>query len=84
MTIPGPKLIGYFARPTTKRTNWPRAEVVAEILAGGGIKHSQHLAFDTKNNYPLSNLYLSMLQRLGLEADAFSTSKGTMRGLEMA
>ena len=53
------------------------------LLAGGGFKHGQHLAFDTKNNYPLSNLYLSMLQRLGIEADAFSTSQGTMRGLEM-
>ncbi len=54
------------------------------LLAGGGFKHGQHLAFDTKNNYPLANLYVSMLQRLGLEAGEFSTSKGTMRGLEMA
>jgi hypothetical protein len=54
------------------------------LLAGGGFKHGQHLAFDTTNNYPLSNLYLSMLQRLGIEVGEFSTSKGTMRGLEMA
>jgi hypothetical protein len=54
------------------------------LLAGGGFRHGQHLAFDTKNNYPLSNLYVSMLQRLGLETDKFSTGKGTMRGLEMA
>lgn len=54
------------------------------LLAGGGFKHGQHLAFDTQNNYPLSNLYLSMLQRLGIETDRFSTSTGTMRGLEMA
>jgi hypothetical protein len=53
------------------------------LLAGGGFKHGQHLAFDTKNNYPLSNLYLSMLHRLGIEAKDFSTSKGTMTGLEM-
>ncbi|QDU27296.1 hypothetical protein ETAA8_23830 [Anatilimnocola aggregata] len=53
------------------------------LLAGGGFKHGQHLAFDQKNNYPLSNLYLSMLQRLGVETSEFSTSKGTMRGLEM-
>ena len=52
------------------------------LLAGGGFKHGQHLAFDTHNNYPLSNLYVSMLQRLGLEVDEFSTGKGTMRGLE--
>jgi len=54
------------------------------MLIGGGFKHGQHLAFDTKNNYPLSNLYVSMLQRLGIEVDQFSTSKGTMTGLEMA
>ncbi len=54
------------------------------LLAGGGFKHGQHLAFDTQNNYPLSNLFVSMLQRLGIEAGEFSTGKGTLRGLEMA
>ena len=54
------------------------------ILAGGGYKHGQHLAFDKDNNYPLSNLYVTMLQRLGIEADKFSSSKGTMKGLEFA
>ncbi|MFT5470526.1 MAG: hypothetical protein ACI8UO_005655 [Verrucomicrobiales bacterium] len=54
------------------------------ILAGGGFKHGQHLAFDKERNYPLSNLYLSMLHRLGIERDGFSTSSGTMRGLELA
>jgi hypothetical protein len=54
------------------------------LIAGGGFRHGQHLAFDTENNYPLSNLYLSMLHRLGIETDKFSTATGTMRGLEMA
>lgn len=54
------------------------------ILAGGGFKHGRHLAFDRDNNYSLSNLYLSMLQRLGIETNSFSTSNGTMRGLEQA
>jgi hypothetical protein len=54
------------------------------LLAGGGFKHGRRLAFDAENNYPLSNLYVSMLQRLGLEIDSFSTGKGTMRGLELA
>ena len=54
------------------------------LIAGGGFRHGQHLAFDTQNNYPLSNLYLSMLQRLGIETDKFSTATGTMRGLEMS
>jgi hypothetical protein len=54
------------------------------LFAGGGFKHGQHLMFDTQNNYPLANLYVSMLQRLGIETGEFSTGKGTMRGLEMA
>ncbi len=52
------------------------------ILAGGGFKHGQHLAFNQKINYPLPNLFVSMLQRLGLEVDAFGSSTGTMVGLE--
>ena len=54
------------------------------LLAGGGFKHGQHLAFDQTNNYPLTNLFVSMLQRMGLEADRFASSTGTMRGLELA
>lgn len=54
------------------------------LFAGGGFKHGQHLAFDTERNYPLPNLFVSMLQRFGLETDKFATSTGTMRGLELA
>ena len=54
------------------------------ILAGGGFKHGQHLSFDHKNNYPLPNLFVSMLQRMGLESSSFASSTGTMKGLEMA
>ncbi len=54
------------------------------LFAGGGFLHGQHLAFDQKNNYPLPNLYLGALQRLGLEEEKFATSTGTMRGLETA
>lgn len=54
------------------------------LLAGGGFKHAGHLAFDTKNNTPLSNLFVTMLQRLGIEADRFGSSTGTLRGLELA
>ncbi len=54
------------------------------LFAGGGFKHGQHLAFDQKDNYPLPNLYLSSLQRLGLEEERFATSETTMRGMEVA
>jgi hypothetical protein len=54
------------------------------LVAGGGFKHGQHLAFDAKNPPPLCNLYVSMLQRLGVETDRFGSSTGTLSGLEMA
>jgi hypothetical protein len=53
------------------------------IFAGGGFKHGQHLAFDTGRNYPLPNLFVSMLQRMGIESDRFASATGTMRGLEL-
>lgn len=53
------------------------------LLAGGGFKHGQHLLFNKTNNTPLAKLYVSMLQRLGIETDQFSSGKGTLRGLEM-
>ncbi len=54
------------------------------LLAGGGFRHGKHLAFDKENNHPLTNLHLSMLHRLGIPAKEFSTSRGTMSGLELA
>lgn len=53
------------------------------LFAGGGFRHGQHLAFDRERNYPLPNLFVNILQRLGIEADHFATSTGTMRGLDM-
>jgi Protein of unknown function (DUF1552) len=53
------------------------------LLAGGGFRHGQHLAFDANNPPPLSNLYVSMLQRLGVNADRFGSSTGTLAGLDM-
>ena len=54
------------------------------LLAGGGFRHGQHLAFDRGRNYPLPNLFVSMLQRMGIEESGFGPSTGTMTGLEMA
>lgn len=51
------------------------------LLAGGGFQHGQHLAFSRENNQPLSNLFVSMLQRLGIEAEQFSSSHGSLTGL---
>lgn len=52
------------------------------LLAGGGFRHGQHLPFDPQNPPPLCNLFVSMLQRLGIETEEFGTSSGTLTGLE--
>jgi hypothetical protein len=54
------------------------------ILAGGKFRHGQNFAFDVRNNYPLPNLFVSMLQRIGIETDRFASATGTLRGLEFA
>lgn len=48
------------------------------LLAGGGFQHGQHLSFDTHNNQPLCNLFVSMLQQMHLEVDAFGSSTGAI------
>ena len=54
------------------------------FLAGGGFKHGQHLHFDPGGAPPLCNLFVSMLQRMGIETDRFGTSTGTLSGLSAA
>lgn len=53
------------------------------LIAGGGFRHAQHVALGGKHDYPLPNLFVSVLQRLDIETDQFATGTGTMRGLEM-
>ena len=53
------------------------------VLAGGGFKHGRYHAFPTSgpNKQPLSNLFVSMLQRFGIEQQKFALSTGTLRGI---
>lgn len=53
------------------------------ILAGGGFKHGEHKVYAAKGpcRQMLCNLYLSLLQRFGVEVEAFGTSTGTLTGL---
>ncbi|HEX8912437.1 MAG TPA: DUF1552 domain-containing protein, partial [Humisphaera sp.] len=51
------------------------------LLAGGGFRHGRHLAFDPKSNRPLADLFVTMLQRFGLEVDRFGSSRGTLNEL---
>lgn len=48
------------------------------ILAGGGYRHGGHVAFDRKDNTPLSNLFVRMLQHHGIESDRFGSSTGVI------
>lgn len=52
------------------------------LLAGGGFRHGQHLKFHQQHNEPLANLFVTMLQRLGIETDRFSSGHRTIPGLE--
>ncbi|MGY8639649.1 MAG: DUF1552 domain-containing protein [Verrucomicrobiales bacterium] len=57
------------------------------VLAGGGFKHGQHLnsTIDEKTETPLSNLFVTLAQRMGVETDAFgSSSSAGIPGLELA
>ena len=54
------------------------------LLAGGHFRHGQHIGFDQKRNYPLPNLYVNLLQAVGLPIETFRSSTGTLRGLEVS
>jgi len=54
------------------------------LVAGGGFRHGQHLAFDPKKHPPLCNLYVQFLNRLGANVDSFGSSNGTIPGFELA
>jgi hypothetical protein len=54
------------------------------LVAGGGklgFQHGQHLAFDSDKHPPLSNLLLSVAQKMGVESDRFMDATGTLAGL---
>ena len=56
------------------------------VLAGGGFNLGEHKVYPSEKGKrePLCNLYLSMLQRFGIETESFGTSTGTLTGLETA
>ena len=53
------------------------------VVAGGGFKHGQHLASDPKNNVPLSNLFVALAQRMGVDTERFGSSTAAgVKGFE--
>ena len=47
------------------------------LLAGGGFSHGQHIVHEG-DNAPLCNLFVTMLQNMGVETDAFGQSTSTL------
>ena len=52
------------------------------IVAGGGLKHGQHIAGDPKadDGLLLGDVFISMLRQLGVETDTFSNAR---RGIDI-
>jgi hypothetical protein len=53
------------------------------ILAGGGFKHGRHLFFpkNGRQQTPLCDLYVTLLQQMGVERDKFGSNKGNLNQL---
>ena len=49
------------------------------LLAGGGYRHGRHAAYDKDDNTPLCNLFVSMLNNMGIETESFASSSGELR-----
>ena len=48
------------------------------LLAGGGFSHGTHVVHAGEHNAPLCNLFVTMLHNIGVEADSFGQSTGTL------
>lgn len=48
------------------------------FLAGGGYQHGRYVAYDSDDNTPLSNLFVTMLQHMGIETESFAQSNGAL------
>jgi hypothetical protein len=50
------------------------------LVAGGGMRHGRHIAVDQSKPGAalLGDLYITLMQRLGMEVDRFSTATGSM------
>ncbi|MCH2207470.1 MAG: DUF1552 domain-containing protein [Lentisphaerales bacterium] len=55
------------------------------VVAGGGFNHGEHRVYseDPHKKTPLCNLWVTILQSLGLELESFGNSTGTISGFHM-
>ena len=62
------------------RHNNENLPIVIAGRAGGTIRTGRHISYDFET--PMSNLFLSMMDRMGVHADTFGDSTGRLRGLD--
>ncbi|MCZ6618119.1 MAG: DUF1552 domain-containing protein, partial [Gammaproteobacteria bacterium] len=55
-----------------------KAKNLPILIAGGGFRHGQHIAYDSQHNTPLCNLFVTLLQTMGMETDSFGQSTGVL------
>jgi len=54
--------------------NSHNAENLPILVAGGGFNHGEHVVQDEDHNSPLCNLYVSLVQRMGVDTEGFGQS----------
>ena len=57
------------------------------VLAGGGFQHGEHKSYfkrgENSDATLAGKLFVSMLNRFGMEVDRFGAARGTLTGLEV-
>jgi hypothetical protein len=51
------------------------------LPSGGGYEHQGHVFKDSKDNTPLSNLFVRILQQIGIEAAQIGPSEGILNDI---
>ena len=73
----------FFSSNLGNASNHSSRKNLPVLLAGGGFSTASTWLSIRRTRPPLANLYVTMLQRLGIEADSFGSSTGTLAGLEV-
>lgn len=58
--------------------NSHHTENVPVLVAGGRYRHGQHVTHQREHDMPLCNLYVTLLQGIGMEIDSFGQSNGAL------
>ncbi|MFK7850217.1 MAG: DUF1552 domain-containing protein [Akkermansiaceae bacterium] len=72
-------MVLYGSGMNSEKKGGPSPKNLPLLMVGGsayGLKHGQHVAKDPENHPPLSNVLLSVAQKMGVETPSFSDSTG--------